>query len=408
MNIWLKEKNKDVTLKIILFLVSPFFSFLYSLRTLKTKSSYIVLFLTAIFFGMSFSVESGKGDNQNNIDSSFYRETFENLKYINSSEFIENLKGFIAFDDGKQDFYFDTFSFIISRFTDNYHVMFMFFSVIFAYFSLKSLKFLTAENNFDKSVVSYILVYLFLYNQIFNINGLRFPTAAWIAVYSIFQIYRNNNKKYLLLVLITPYFHGSFWILLGVLVIVQLFKRFDRVWTIAFLLSFFVSNLSVQLAQYIQPYLPTFLSIVVDAYTSEDVLTGANLGFGWIPVMFNKMALLYIYIIILLFIRNSKEIKSNPKTKELYLLVLVWASIFSFLMFIPHLGLRFLPLIYPVIAYIWLVHFKDKKYSRFILLLPFVFIWRTTEYIFFYNKVLTYDFYISSPIYLIYKYLVIG
>lgn len=410
MSTWLKEKKIDITIKYILFLFSPFFSFLYSLRRINTKSSFLIFFITSIFFGMSFSVPSGRVEGTGGFDSQYYREKFEEYQYVSSFEFYDNLIGFLSFNEGKQDYYFDTVAFYISRITDNYHVMFMFFAIVFTYFSLKSLRFITQEEKFNTSITSYILVYLFLYNQIFNINGVRFWTAAWIAIYCIFQIYRNNNKKYYLLALLTPYFHGAFWVYLAILAIAQVFRRFEKTWIILFISSIFISTISIEFIEYFQPYLPTFLSKMVNSYTSlEAIERRSNIsGLGSIFAnIFKYLILFYINIIIIIFIKNAKKINQNQKTKNLYLFLLVWMSIFNFLFFVPSLGNRFITLSYPIIAYIWLVTFENKKYNYIILILPFIFLWNIREQIIHYSMVLTLDFYISNPFYLIYKYIFI-
>ena len=76
------------------------------------------------------------------------------------------------------------------------------------------------------------------------------------------------------------------------------------------------------------------------------------------------------------------------------------------MMFVPSLGNRFIQLSYPIIAYIWLVIFKDEKYNRFILFLPLVFMWDIQKVLSYYFQVLDFWFYFSSPIYLIYKYII--
>ncbi len=342
MKTWGKERKQDLALKITLFFISPFIAALYSLRRIHTKSSYFIFFLTSVFFGMVFSVVSGKSISSHGYDGESYRLKFELYQYVSSLDFIEGFKSFLMFDEGKKDYYFDTVAFFISRFTDNYHVMFMVFAMVFAYFALKSFKFLTSEDKFDASLSSFILAYLFMSNQIFNINGMRFWTAAWIAVYCIFQIYRNGNKKYFLLALITPFFHGSYWVFIAVLVVAHFFRRFERPWAVLFFVSFFVSSLSVELIQFIQPYLPVFLSRSVDSYTNAEYieLRQSWSGFGFIPLIFSKVKLAYLSIMMFLFYRHSDEIKKNPKTKDLYLFLLVWMSVFNFLMFVPSLGGR--------------------------------------------------------------------
>lgn len=406
MSKWNKENKKDVYIKYLLFVFSPFIAFLYSLRTVKTKSSYFIFYLTAVFFGLAFSLPSGRDGTGPSYDGQAYRKWFEEMKYVSFQDYFEALQNYLSFNSLKKDFYFDTFAFYVSRITDNYHVMFMLAAVIFSYFSLRSLFFLTQEKNFGTGVSSYILLYLFTYNQIFNINGLRYWTAAWVAVLCIFKIFRDKNNKYLILLLITPFIHGSYWLFIGVIAIVYLFRRFDKVWHLLFLSSFLASTFAAELLQSMQHLLPSFLSRSVEIYTDPEYIEFRNSwsGIEGVKVIFEKSRLFYLNFIVLLFIHHSNEIKSNIKTRDLYLFLLVFVTIFNFLMSVPSLGGRYITLSYPIIAYIWLVNFKGKKYNGVLLLLPFFFVYQIYVQILKYSKVTTYDFYISSPFYLLYKY----
>ena len=140
----------------------------------------------------------------------------------------------------------------------------------FSLFSLKTFKFLTSEDNFDASLSCYILAYLFMINQIFNINGMRFWTAAWIAVYAIFQIFKNNNKKYFLLALTTPFFHGAYWIYLVVIIIAYFFKKYSKLWVVLFFISFLVSNISIDFIYSLTDKLPPFLADMALSYTDPE------------------------------------------------------------------------------------------------------------------------------------------
>ena len=193
MTVWLKENKQDKAIKLMLFIISPFAAMLYSLRTMNKKSSYVVFFMFAVFFGMSFTIESGKTE-ENRADSATYRRNFE--RYIFEGEFYyyERFQEYLDFDEGDKDFYFDTLAYFVSRVTENYHFLFMVFAIVFAFFALNTLKIFTSEKKFDNSYASYVLVALFMINDIFNINGVRFWTAAWIGVFCIFQIFSKNNK----------------------------------------------------------------------------------------------------------------------------------------------------------------------------------------------------------------------
>lgn len=411
MSVWLKEDNRDIADKIILFVISPFLAFLYSLQRIKTKSSYVVFFLFSVCFGLSFTIDSGKSESMQ-FDGASYREKFEQYGNTTNHEYYSGLKEFFSFDEGAKDYYFDTVAFYVSRFTDNYHVMFMLFAVVFAFFSLKSFKFLTSEDNFNTTLACFILAYLFMINQIFNINGVRFWTAAWVAVFVIFQIFRNGNKKYFLLALLTPFIHGSYWVFIGVLLLAYFFKRYEKLWAVLFIISFFVSNISVEMVRGIIDALPPFLGKMALSYTDQEYIelrNAAGTGFWWIRVLFKYLVMIYINIIIFLFINDRRQITSNPKTKNLFLFLLVWMTFTNFTMPIPALGSRFVQLSYPLIAYIWLVNFKGVKYQSVLYAMPFVFSWNIF-WMFYreYPTVLQLDFYYSSPLYMIYKYLIVA
>lgn len=407
MSVWQKENRYDKAAKIVLFLISPFFSFLYSLRTMNTRSSYVVFFLFAVFFGMSFSV--GNIRTEGSIDGISYRAYFEEYKYISANYYFEGLNEFLTFDEGKKDYYFDTVAFYVSRITDNYHVMFMVFAIIFAFFSLKTLKLFITDNKFDISFASFILAYLFMANQIFNINGMRFWTAAWVGVYALFQIFGKKNKRYFLLLLVTPFFHGSFWIFIAVVVLAYLLMRFDKVWAVLFFISFFVGSIAVELLQETSDLLPAFMQRMIASYTDPEYIQSRSeggTGFYWVQRLFSTLVRFYMNFMVYLFIRNSKTIKANPKSKSFYLFLLVYMTFVNFTMAVPSLGGRYMILAYPIIAYIWLVNFKGVKYKKFLYAMPVIFWFSFYGWIGRYLTVLDFEFFVSSPFYLIYNYLI--
>lgn len=403
---WLKERNDDKALKLILFVISPFLSFVYSLRRIKTRSSFVVFFLFAIFFGMAFSV--GNVRTEGSFDGISYRINFEQYKYVTQYEFSENFKEFLSFDEGKKDIYFDTVAYYLSRITDNYHVMFMFFAIVFAYFSLKSFKFFTKEDEFDASLSSYVLAYLFMSNQIFNINGMRMWTAAWVGVYALLQIFGNKDKRYFLLLLTTPFFHGSFWVFIAVVVLAYMFMRFDKAWVVMFFVSFFVGSIALELLEEASDLLPTFMQRMIASYTDAEYVqqrAEAGTGFYWVSKLFSTLVRLYMNFMVYLFIKNAKDIKANPKSKTLYLFLLVYMTFVNFTMPVPSLGGRYMVLAYPIIAYIWLVNFKGVKYKKMMYVMPVVFWFSFYGWIGRYLTVLEFNFFVSNPFSLIYKYL---
>lgn len=407
MTSWPKEDRVDIGIKIILFFISPVLGFIYSLLSMKRKSSYVIFFLTAIVFGMSFTVPSGI-NLENSLDGAAYIERFEYFHYLDFSDYLDGFTKYFSFE-GIKDYYFDTVAFFVSRITDNYHVMFMVFAVIFAYFALKSFKFLTTEKNFRTSLACFILAYFFMINQIFNINGMRFWTAAWLAVYSILQIFVNGNKKYFLLALITPFFHGSYWIFVAVLLIGYFLRKFNKLWVVLFFTSFFVSAVSIDFIQMFTDILPPVFTEMIESYTNLDYIEFRKQAIeeSNYAKIFNLLVTVYLNIMVWLFIKNSKLISDNPKTGNLYSFLLVWMTFVNFTMPIPSLGARFVTLSYPLIAYIWLVNFSTIRYKKVLYIMPFVFLFSIYQQVVYYTKVLEPEFFYSSPLFLVYKYLIL-
>jgi hypothetical protein len=186
------------------------------------------------------------------------------------------------------------------------------------------------------------------------------------------------------------------------------FRRFEKIWVALFFVSFLVSSVAVEVLIDASNFLPPFLQNMVHTYSSAESLEKFNAsgeGFSWVARLSNFIVRFYLNIMVYLFIKNSKTIKNNYKSKNLYAFLLLYMSIINFTMPIPSLGVRYVVLAYPIIAYIWLVNFKGRRYQRFLYAAPLVFWFVIYGQIVQYSIVLQPDFYISNPFYLVYKYL---
>lgn len=408
---WPIESEKEWSTKLILFLLSPFVALLYSLKKMNTKSSFVVFFGFAICFGMAFSTshyESLKGD-ANGIDAGRYRLTFEQTKGMTTSEFLSAWNDYADFDEGEKDFYFITMVYFVSRFTHNYHWLFMAFAMVFAFFQLKALRLLVEQKNWENGLFCVLLALFFTWNQIFNINAMRFYTAAWMGVYAVLQIFQNKRLWYFLLLLIAPIIHSSFWLFDAVVLIAFLLQRLEWVWIVLFFASFFTSTVLVEVLNVVVDFLPEYLAktvrgyILVDRLFSESTYSGT--GFWWVPMVFDRAYKIYTNLLVVLFVFNRKLIKDNDM-HSLYVFIVIFMVYINFAMPIPALGRRSIVMAYPIIAYIWLANFGKTKYQWLIYAFPFVWAFQIMTYIGFYNTVLDFTFYISSPVFLIIKYLI--
>lgn len=403
---WSKEFKGEGALKMGLVFLNPFLAFLYSLRKLNTKSSYLTIFVVNVLFGISFSV-SNISDDVNTADGVVYRAKFESIAKMSFQQYWNGLEGFFTFDDGKKDYFFETISFIITRFTDNYHFLFGAVAVIFSYFSLKSLKHFTSENKFDASLSSYILLYIFCINQIFNINGMRFWLAGAIAVFLFFKVFIDKKNIFFLGFLFLPFIHGTFWILIAVILIFLLCKNFHKTTVVLFVLSFVLSSISLELARENAFFLPPFLQKVVLSYTDENYVKelSQGSGFAWVAQLFKSLGYYYINLLVFLLIQNAKVILKDPKTSLLYRFLIFFMVFVNLVMPIPSMGNRYILLAYPIIAYLWLIYFKGRKYKTILYLFPIVFFLNIYSQLLLYKMVTGIYFFIAPSLYTIFEYL---
>lgn len=407
---WQKEIYKDRIGKFLLFLVSPFLGFLYALKNINTKSSFCIFFLFAVFFGINFTTSIGR-DETHRGDAAQYRMKYEYAKSYSTGELSDIYQSFSSLEDERtRDIYIPIMSVITAKISDNYHVFFMLLAIVFSFFMLRTFKIFAAEVPKNKTVAVWILLYLFaMSNSIFNINGCRFWTAAWIGTYCLFQIYKNGNSRYYLLCCITPAIHSSYWFFLGILLIAKLLGNRTHFWKVAFFASFLISSVSMQLVTDLSDYLPPALQFLVARYTENEVEVKTNL-YQVLSRIFNLGWTILMTVMMYNLMKREREIQGNAQIYGLYKLLLVWMTICNFVMPIPSLGGRYIAIGYPIMAYIWIVLFKNSNYNyRILKWYPIVSLMSIYEMgcnYFIYS--VPFDFYTTSPIYQVYKYLILG
>lgn len=398
---WEAETKRDIGTKVALFLISPFFAFLYSLGTLKRRSSYIIIFLFSVCFGIAFTVDNFIDGIA--LDGVSYRIDFERMTTATQSDYMEGLRDFLSLDGETKDYYFDTVAFFLSRITGNYHVLFMLFAAVFAYFQLKTLRFLTLQDNYNNSTPALILVSLFLIIGIFNINGVRMWTGAWVGLYAMFQIFVNRRKRYTLLILTTPFFHGSYAILVIMVAFGMLMSQYKKPLIVLFICSFFVSVFASSIINGLYEYLPIQFRVMADNYATEESIANRSAAAWRTGRIFGFLEHLYwCFLVVVLSIKRGSISKEADK---MFGMLLVLGSFVNIFFGVPSVGVRFQLLLYPLLAYVWLNTFGTIKYNALVYLCPIVF----TFYLFinlrYYGKVLDESFFISNPLILVYKYL---
>ncbi len=397
---WLPENSGDVIIKSFLFLISPFISFLAALYRIKSRSSFVIFYLFAFFYGMSFMTESGKSETAGN-DGAVFRALFEmEICGMQFDEYVREIGYILSGQSWHKDIYFHSVAYWVSQYTHNYHYLFLAFAVVFGYFMLRSLAFLVKDRNFNGGIICFLLVLLFVTNGIFNINGMRFWTATWIATYALMRILIENRKLYIILLCITPLVHSSFYFLLLLFAIYWLSGDNKSGWIKFYYISFFFSGLSAFIiSAFIGdiPYLSRFM-----VYLGED--TSFLEGKSVMKAIFDVLSIIYINGMFYLIYKKAKH--SIPEQGcNVYNFFIVFITIVNFVRPIPSLGSRYFIMSFPFIAYLWLVTFGTKQYKWVIYTMPVAMLWYLHNSYILFVYFLEPDFYYTNPFTLISRYL---
>lgn len=397
--------DNDNGMKFVLFLISPLLSLLYSIKSLEKRSSIIYVFLFCIFFGLAFTVSNIRVEGS--PDGVSYRALFEDYSSVGYDEFMYHVEEYFSFDSKIKDLYADTVAFLVSRFTSNYHIFFLVIATVFAFFQLKTLFFLTRHRNYVFGGVCFLLVFLFTFVQIKNINGLRFWTSYWIALYALFSLLLTRRKKFLLLIASLPLFHGSFVVVWILMALYYITGKYEKIWFVLLIISSFVGNVSLALVRETVTYLPSFLAGFVDYYAAEEVVhkVGAKgSGFYMLDKIFPIMVGIYLFVMLLIINSKKNNIK-DKQVKSLLELTIIIVSFSNFMMPVPSVGGRFIVMSYPFLAYLWLDIIGPNRYKKFIHFMPFVFIMTIYHMFQSYWENVDRLFYISSPIIDLFRFL---
>lgn len=415
---WLPERRENQLAKLIAFLVSPVLGLLTALLHPNTRTSYLVLLLSFMTIGLTMIVPEERNE-EANFDCTTYRDDFESIATYSSADFNTVLADYSSMSDaGGTDIYATILYYAVSRFTDNYHVCFMVIALIFAWFMLKSMRYLVAESDYRLSVLCLLLLFLFTMCQIQFINMFRYFTAYWIALYALFKIILEKDRKYWLLLAVTPFVHGAFFLIFIIYAFYRVIRGHHPFAVTMVIIGLLFSSVSVQVFSWIILHLPDSLGGHYSEYINEWYLQEINeggIGYKWVVRLLELAVRLSVNAIVLFFAYNYKTHIADTKCNHIYFLLLALTAFVNFTFMIPDVGSRNVMFVYPLIAYIWLVCFSGERrwnwiiysfagmYLMFFLILPWN-IYRIPcfrHYMALWNMDVVYQ----SPVYLFVKYI---
>lgn len=237
-------------LGIPLFFVSPILGFLVSLFDLKSKSSAFIYIGFAMLFGFAISFTDTSSDSYR------YAQAFKNFDNTLNFEKIV-----IMYQNGElRDLYRLVLFYFVAIFSNNPKIVYAFAGLVYGIFSYLSLKVFMNENEDKKDLYTFVLILVFYtYVTLTNINGFRFHTGSVLLFYSAYQFIILGKNRWVLGIIITPWFHYGFMLVVPLYVtykyISYLFYNKNRtsyvlfyVFIGCFLASWFLKTNSINLS----------------------------------------------------------------------------------------------------------------------------------------------------------------
>lgn len=249
----------------ILFILSPFLSLCIVFKSYRKNIAKNVLWAFVIFYGITFVVSS------EGIDSFVYASSLKEM-HDRVMTFSEVVAQFYNEEGGNLDFIQPLLTFIVSLFTDNYHILFGVFCVVFGYFYSRNIYLILDKlgGEIRPEVLFFVLVFALII-PMWMINGVRMWTAAHIFCYGTLSYLTNSKKTSLIWCIVAAFMHFSFIFPIAVLGIFIFIGNRTNAYFCFFLISFFLTQWNIgDVGNLMQTYLPSLFQNRVEGYTNAD------------------------------------------------------------------------------------------------------------------------------------------
>lgn len=343
----MKSANQETSGVSIITLLSPIIGLITSLANWRKPWAKNVFWLACVYLGAVFiywpdGTRLGEG-----ADAGRYAMDLIDL-YGNNLSLLEVLAR-NRLERGVMDYYQPIITYIISRFTDNAHVLFAVFAAVFGFFYSRNVWYILDKLPNKKQGIFVILTILyFLICPITQINGVRMWTALHVYVYALMPYLLDRDKSRLWGLALAPLIHFSFMYvsLLGLAYVIlpKHLKVKGGVMQITGLLTFIITlainsvNLDVVNGMLME-YTPESYEDRIDMYVNQNAADRRAEGTAlsnWYIAVSGLLKKWSIYVLLIfLFPCMKKYFKDDSSLNCLYLFSLIFGAFANMMSLIP-------------------------------------------------------------------------
>lgn len=269
--------NKEKYLSYALAVLFPFAGLVYSLYNWRKPWSKNVFWIACIYLGLIMILITGNSLEDTGRDTARYVMWFQQISQSQTSlwDIISNY----GQDERSLDLYQPISAWLVSRFTDNSHILFAVYAFVFGFFYSRNVWYILDKRSNSYSRIAIIAIaLLFLVCPIWKISAVRIWTAAQVFTFGLLPFLMEKDRSKLIWVILTPLFHFSFLYItvLSILFIVLFSRiknidRYIRISAIIFVATLFMNSLNLSSVEsFLTNLSPSGFAKRIEVYTNED------------------------------------------------------------------------------------------------------------------------------------------
>lgn len=356
---------------LFLFLLWPFIAFISAVLNYESKTSRRIVYLYLIYYGLTY-VMGDLGDV--GPDAERYALGLKANALLPLSDIFKVVAGLYE-TDTSIDILEPIISFIVSRFTDNFRILFAVFAAIFGFFYLKSINLLF--DRYKENPGWNALIHLLFFAAILPItaiNGFRMWTAAWVFFYGAYHVILNRDPRFFLISLAASLVHWSFIIPNSLLIAYFFAGNRNIVYLPLALVSFIVPRFMTQYFNIVALRLGGPLQDRYQMYSDNayvEAVQDISADLDWFLKIGYDMIFYYLVFAIVMVRVKSRKLASEPSQDNLFSFLLLLLAFVNFGMAIPSLGNRF-QVVFFIFGTVYVFNYLLKVTGNRINLLTFV------------------------------------
>lgn len=234
--------NQNKAFAIIFFVFSPIISLVFALGKFNDRTKLLFLTLFGSVYGFTINYLEGN-------DAWTHAQSLKTYYDLDLNDFIDRFWGIISFNpapNSPSDLYIHFLFGITGSIFQSPILLFTIVGTVYGYFYGNALlKVIRLPKTKKITVLMFSLITLFVILRSFeNMQTIRSWTGMWVLFNGVLGYYQTKNKKYILLIICSPFFHLMYGFIALPALILVFFKSPPRQLIIGLYLVSFIANVN--------------------------------------------------------------------------------------------------------------------------------------------------------------------